>query len=144
VSTCEGHCGVAVTDAGRETVDGYTTVVEHTVGRCRLLRTLREAGQRAVGSDGTSVVVAEPHGFLVRVSRMVTEFCWYGYGFSMPGDLLTIGYVVSELMAMTAPLDVLGRTVEDGIRAGLARPPLARGTVDGPLLARDPYAGGSS
>lgn len=144
--SCEGGCGCDLTDDMRETVDRYTTVREHTVGRCRLIRTLREAGVRGA-PPGSEVTVRDEgacNALMVwaRVSASASATTLTGIGWLMRGDTLSVGIVVALDHAERTPLDVLGAEVEKNVRALIAHPdllnPAPRGRV-GPVLARNPY-----
>jgi hypothetical protein len=132
----------------REVTDGvWTTVREHTVDRCRLIRTLREAGQAAVGA-GSSVVRSSgwPESFVVQVVRVTSGRVSRIEATSTCRQ--EVQCVVSpELAWAHSPdaLGVLGAWVEENIRHALDNPDsVAVGSVPGPILARDPYSGGSS
>jgi hypothetical protein len=139
---CEGGCGCELTGDMREVADGVTTVLVHTVERCRLIRTLREAGQAAVG-DGSSVVriPRSPEAFIVHVSRV-----WRGR-VSIEAASTTYQDVQAVVAAETAwlhspdRLEALGAWVEENIRRALRQPHATWGWLPGPVIARDPYRG---
>lgn len=135
---CEGGCGVTLSVDGCEVLDDVTTVYRHTVARCRVIRTLREAGQAAAGGRGTCVVrvpEAWPSGFAVLVSRTAP--------FAMATVWVQV-VVAGEVVWSHYPrlLDSLGAGVEEQVRAALDRPWEVPGEIPpAPVLARDPYAG---
>lgn len=141
---CEGGCGCELAGDMRELADGVTTVLVHTVERCRLIRTLREAGQAAVG-DGSSIVrsVRSPEAFVVHVTRV-----WAGRAPSMEAASTTYqevqGVITAETAWLHSPdrLGALGAWVEENIRRALDNPrTVAIGAIGGPVIARDPYRG---
>lgn len=137
VSGCEGGCGCELTGDMREVADGFTTVFVHTVERCRLIRTLREAGQAAVG-DGSSVVRTSgwpEASFMVHVSRVLSiEAASTTYQ-----DVQAV--VAAETAWLHSPdrLEALGAWVEENIRRALRQPHTTWGWLPGPVIARDPY-----
>lgn len=139
MSGCEGGCGVELTGDGWEWVDPGAPMRAHTVERCRLIRTLREAGVRAA-PPGAVVTVRdrEPEALTVWVSTRTTRVVGW-----LEADVsLTVGAIIGLDYAWSTPLDVLGAETEENIRRALANPTaLARGGPVGPVLARDPYAG---
>jgi hypothetical protein len=135
---CEGHCGVELTADGWEWLDPVAPMRAHTVERCRLIRTLREAGVRAAPPEAVVTVRdREPEALTVWVSTRTTRR-------GRTEVLLDVGAIIGLDYAWSTPLDVLGVETEENIRRALANPTLlARGGPQGPVLARDPYAGGS-
>jgi len=141
--SCEGGCGCTLTDGMRETVEGIAAQ-EHTVERCRMIRTLREAGQAAVGPGGTAVVRdgTGPVGFAVHVTR-VTRTDGIGV-LALDSEARTdVQCVIAAEVAWShSPdhLDVLGAWVKENIDHALNNPQCLPGSLMSfPLIARDPY-----
>jgi hypothetical protein len=144
---CEGGCGCELTGDGWEAVGGVARTFQHTVERCRLIRTLREAGQTAIGI-GTSLVRVRPKAFVVHVARSVSVPVPVRVGRGELAGRYEIQCMVDSALAWSHSPDhlgVLAAWVEENIRHALDHPEcVTSGSVAGPVLARHPFRGGRS